>query len=391
MTASRPARAFRGATVLIVAAVAARVPTMQRAFEGALAAARDPQLPVAGRTAFAPIFIAMRSPPPPGRTAVVVAPARPAIADRPKPPLYAPDPIEMVLAVIAGAVEPPVGRAVAPPIEPPVAAPTLVARTWPAEPSDTHPDPGALATAAYARLAKGDRRAAVRFFDAALVGDDARAPGWQRQRDALTRRWSGSAYSIVRSAGDAALTTTPVLGGGQSGGGLTFTPVPLARRPLALTLRGSVAHDDAGRTGFAAVGVQWRPVAAITVAAERLIAIGPAAHGTWTLRAAGGVERTHRRWRATGYGEGGIIGSAPYLAGQARIAAILTDGGVSVAPGAGVWASVEHDRRTVDRFDVGPGVIVQSRAFAVEVDYRVRVAGNAAPGSGPVVTLRAAF
>lgn len=258
---------------------------------------------------------------------------------------------------------------------------------------DAASTPGDLATAAYARLAANDRRGAVALFDAALAGADPRVDEWRRQRDLLERRWSASAYSILRGNGPGTgAAVTPVLGGGQSGAALAFTPHPLATRPIALTLRGSVAHDDAGRSSFVAVGTAWRLLPGVNVAAERLIAVGRSAHDSWTVRVAAGLDRSRGRWRANAYGEGGVVGGAFYGALQGRAGAVLHDGAVELSPGAGAWASVQRDGgRTVDRVDVGPGLAAHAGPLTVALDYRVRVAGNATPGSGPVATLSAAF
>lgn len=436
---SRPARALRGAAVVLTVLLAIRLPVMKAHFDAAVRAgtgrehaARDgAQVAITrhadggGRPAAMPAAMAaaMRAatgaaltPPDAGPRATEsgqrrVARIDLARADAPAAaPRTGPDTTALLTDVLpttpadaptasSGAARPP--RFAAAPIAlpapndpdahtqaPPAASNTGGAHTAPPPAAS---DPGALATAAYARLAAGDRRGAVRLFDAALVATDPRASTWRRQRDALTRRWSGSAYSIVRASGPAGLATEPVLGGGQSGGALAFAPDPLSPRPIALTVRGSAGHDDAGRSAFASVGVEWRPVAGVTLAAERRVAVGPAAHGDWALRLAAGAERTRGRLHVTAYGEGGVVGAATYAALQARIAGLVHDGAVTFEPGVGGWASLQHDHATVDRIDLGPGVVVRAGKLALEVDYRARVAGNAAPGSGPVATLSAAF
>lgn len=374
MTTSRPARALRDAALLLTVVVIYRVPTIERAFVAALAAAADRVGPP--QTAARPTDLIALAPVPTMK-----------IAALPQAPLAAagsPVRNDRAAAVAEVAVAP------SPPFALPPATPLTVSLALAAP--DTAASADAFATAAYARLAAGDRRAAVRLFDAALAGDDPRAPAWRQQRDALTRRWSGSAYSIVRAGGDPALVVTPVLGGGQSGGAIAYTPDPLSARPFAVTARGSIAHDDGGRSAFAAVGVQWHPFAGVTLAGERLIAISPAAPNDWTVRLAGGSDRTFGRWRATAYGEVGVVGRATYGAVQGRAAAVFHVAHVEIDPGAGLWSSVQRDRgATVDRVDVGPGVVARAGPFAAEVDYRVRVAGNAAPGSGPVLTLSTSF
>lgn len=249
---------------------------------------------------------------------------------------------------------------------------------------------GDLAARAYARLGAGDRREAVRLFEAALAIGDPRGAAWTAQRATLVRRWSGSAYSIVRAAGAVDLAGTPLLGGGQSGGTLTYTPDPLARRPFALITRVSTAHDDGGRSALAAVGVIWHSFAGVTIAAERLVPVGPAARGDWTVRVAGGAARNWRGIDGSVYGEAGIVGRSTYAAAQARVGERLLGG--RLIPGIGTWAGIQRNTgQNVDRLDVGPGLTARIHGVTFAIDYRFRVAGNAAPGSGPVLGVSSAF
>jgi len=206
----------------------------------------------------------------------------------------------------------------------------------------------------------------------------------------LRYRWSASAYSIIRASGDAGLAATPVLGGGQSGAAIAWTPDPLSAHPLALTARAETAHDDT-RSAFAAVGVAWHPVRGATIAAERLIPIGSATHGDWAVRVAAGAA-TSGPIGASAYGEAGVVGTTAYAAVQGRTGVDLRVSDVTVSPGGGGWASVQRGHhRTIDRFDLGPGVTFRAGRFSLAAEYRFRIAGNAAPRSGPVVTLSAAF
>ena len=387
--ASRPARAMRDGAALLIVAIAFRTPAIERQFAAALRAATAPTgALVATQTE------AGESPPPaPAALAAIDDRAEAAVRA-----LHGHPASGVRLAMQTMPVARPVETAPLPadgtaPHATPEPVTALTAAPAPAIVASTATgDAGTLATAAYARLAEGDRREAARLFDAALTGDDPRATVWRRQRDALVRRWSGNAYSIVRGGGAVAFGAEPVLGGGQSGGGIAFTPDPLSARPVALTLRGSAAHDDGGRSGFAAVGVQWHPLPGVTVAAERLIPVGPAASGAWTARLAAGGDRRYGPVRLSAYGEGGVIGAATYAAVQGRAAAVAQTHGVEIGPGIGLWSSVQHGRgTTIDRIDAGPGIVARRGVLSAEVDYRWRVAGNAAPGSGPVLTVSAAF
>ena len=239
------------------------------------------------------------------------------------------------------------------------------------------------------RSGTGEARSAGSTRRCRAGGDD-RAGAWQTQRDTLRHRWSASAYSIIRASGDAGLAATPVLGGGQSGAAIAWTPDPLSAHPLALTARAETAHDDT-RSAFAAVGVAWHPVRGATIAAERLIPIGSATHGDWAVRVAAGAA-TSGPIGASAYGEAGVVGTTAYAAVQGRTGVDLRVSDVTVSPGGGGWASVQRGHhRTIDRFDLGPGVTFRAGRFSLAAEYRFRIAGNAAPRSGPVVTLSAAF
>lgn len=378
MIPSRPAQAIRGAALVMTIAIACRLPSIEREFAAAMRSAGDQP----DRLSMVSPAVAPSSP----RMIMSVArntqrvstlrPTRHARRLRPE-----------------DRAEP---RASAAQIPSPTFADSTVVHL--ASEARIRPVPVespafGLATEAYSRLAAGDRRTAVRLFDAALSFDDPRSTSWRRARNALTRRWSAYAYSIVRDGGSPT-AATPILGGGQSGGGIAFTPAPLTTRPLSLTLRGAAAHQDPLRMGFVAVGVQWRPTTGVAIAAERLIGLTARTQNDWTARVAVGSDRRFGSLRETSYAEGGVIGSAGYLAGQTRLGPELHLGRATLMPSGGAWGSVQQGRgrgRIVDRLDLGPGLAAHAGPFAAAIDYRFRIAGNAAPGSGPVVTFSAAF
>jgi hypothetical protein len=257
-----------------------------------------------------------------------------------------------------------------------------------------------LAASAYAQLALGNRRAADALFTAALAaGNDApQASDWARAQRQLRRRWSGDAYALFRDAGLAGPTASPVLGGGQSGASLAYSLDPLARRPVAVFGRIYAAHDANNAidpaSAQAAVGVRWQLRPGISIAAERLIAIGAATSSDWNLRVAAGGERRFGRVSLDGYGEAGARGNGDvYAGGQAHaLVALGSLGLVQFAAGPGVWGSVQSAAAVVGRVDIGAGLSARLPAgVAVTGEWRWRVAGNAAPGSGPAVTVGWAF
>jgi hypothetical protein len=191
---------------------------------------------------------------------------------------------------------------------------------------------------------------------------------------------------------------SPVLGGGQSGASLAYSLDPLARRPLAVFGRIYAAHEAAASldpaTAQAAIGLRWQVAPGVAIAAERLIAIGAATSGDWNLRLAAGAEHRLGAVALDGYGEAGIRGNGDVYAGGATHARlpIARLGSVALAAGPGAWGSVQVAGSTVGRLDLGAGVVARLPAgVSISGDWRWRVAGNAAPGSGPAVTIAMAF
>lgn len=261
-----------------------------------------------------------------------------------------------------------------------------------------------LATAAYADLARGDRRAAAAHFAAALAADPAaeNAALWRRSLRQLNRRWSSETYVIMRAGGTAGLGTTPVLGGGQGGRSFGYTPMPLADRPLYLVFRTIGARTDGLRldgeadSEQAAVGMRWQAARGMTVSVERLFALTEGGRSAWTVRLAGGGTRRFGRLIADAYAEVGIVGMrrADVVAGaQARLFRSVERPGLRFETGVGIWSGIQRAGSIVDRVDAGPTVslVTDSLHLRASLDYRFRLIGNAAPGSGPVLTVSRAF
>jgi hypothetical protein len=450
MTAGRSLRLLLAVGLALAVWLALRLPLLQRDL-AALQAEPATLLPPPGaglpQPAAGLVPVAMRAPPDVAVAAAEVAVAEAALAlaraqlqlaqvraggamaPLPAlamaPPAYAPGAAPQRLAYA-----PPTDRAYAPPyrayaprpslapgwtlplpaVLPPqtAATPPVAAMATPTTaPVSPAPSPGHdLATAAYARLAAGDRRGAVALFDTALASDpvpgDAKLrPAWTAERRRLVRRWSADAYTLFRESGPAGPAASPVLGGGQSGGTLAWTYDPLARRPLALVARYNAASlggriDPA--TGQAAFGVRWQPVTGVSISAERLVSAGVFARDDWALRVAGGAEGKRGRTLWSGYGEAGVLGAGDVFAGgQVRAGVpVLRIGKLSAIAGPGGWASLQHGSGvTSGRFDLGPSLLVRApigrASVELSADWRFQLAGNALPGSGPALTLSTGF
>lgn len=268
----------------------------------------------------------------------------------------------------------------------------------------------ASAEAAYHAMARGDRRAAAQGFASALAADPRHpnASAWRAELSALRKRWRMDAYSLVREGASGLVSDRPLLGGGQSGIRLGYTPDPLAQRPIELFGRLAIAHDGLspkGRSTQAAIGAAWMPLGrgGPAVGAERLIALGREGRDAWAIRVSGGAWHTADAklpLDLSGYAEAGIVGASSRdgFAGAQALALypIAMRKGTRIGIGGGVWGSVQDgETRTASRLELGPGAQLSQQigkgTIELRGEYRFRIAGDAAPGSGPTLTVATRF
>ncbi len=324
-------------------------------------------------------------------------------------------PRETVVRVVSETAPAPLHAWSLPPM---AAAPEAPVAVPPAAKPPVRPGNGAadraheVATSGYAALKAGDRRQAVALLaQAARMAPDAPAAAqWEADVRQLTRRWSIGGYVLSRGGGGSdPLAASPVLGGGQSGAAVGYTFNPLSRSRVSLVGRVTAAAGPSGgldsETTEAALGLRVQPFRHVPVAVdvERRFALGTYSRNAWAARVSGGDTKTvkvaGKRLRLEGYGEAGVIGfeaePAIYAGGQARGGTpIATIGNVALDAGAGLWGATQRDYGvTASRFDLGPSAQFQVKPwpFRAQVDYRIRAAGNALPGSGPVITVAGEF
>jgi len=204
------------------------------------------------------------------------------------------------------------------------------------------------------------------------------------------RRWSASVWGIVRDGG------RTLLPGGQLGG--TQAGIRLLRRldsrgDLSASLRFSTPWQGIGRE--MAVGVDWRPVRRLPVRllVEQRFAVDSGQNAPAVLIVTGiGPKPVAPGLTLTAYAQAGVVGRArvePFADGAARI-------GMAVSPDMdlafGAWGGAQRDAQ---RLDIGPSLglalPVADRRIRLSLDWRQRVAGRAAPGSGPALTLASDF
>jgi hypothetical protein len=214
-------------------------------------------------------------------------------------------------------------------------------------------------------------------------------------------RWSADGWLLARPDGVGPLAPgQPSYGRSQVGAVIRYRLADASpHRPQAY-LRASSALAGA-REQEVAAGLSARPVPRVPLrlAAEARVSrssgvteVRPALYAVTELPPAElplGV-------RGEAYVQAGYVGghfATAFVDGQARaerrIAAI---GDSELRAGAGVWGGAQ---KGAARLDVGPTATVSFRLGdtqgRVAADYRFRVAGDAAPASGPALTLSAGF
>lgn len=292
--------------------------------------------------------------------------------------------------------------------EAPVA--TAPAATSAATPTETRAHQ--MATAGYAALQAGDRRQAASLLKAAaqMAPEAEGASQWLADSRQLTKRWSVAGYVLSRGGGIGdPLAASPVLGGGQAGAAVGYTLNPLSNSRVSVIGRITAAAGQNGgldsETTEGALGLRVQPWRSVPVAldVERRFALGTYSRNAWAARISGGTAQTlkvaGKPLKLEGYGEAGVIGfeaePAFYGGAQARGATPITRfGNVDIDAGAGAWGGAQRDYGvTASRLDLGPSAQFHMKPwpFRAQVDYRFRVAGNALPGSGPVITVAGEF
>lgn len=217
----------------------------------------------------------------------------------------------------------------------------------------------------------------------------------------LLSRASLSAWAIIRpTSSGSMLATNGQLGASQAGS--RFQQPILASKgvpPVALNLRISTPLDQkSGRE--AAVGFSTRPVQSVPaeLIIERRIALDRGGRNAFALIAAGGVDDRPlvRKTMLSGYAQAGMVGLARrdgFIDGALRVEQVaLARDRSQFRLGAGLWGAAQPG---VSRMDVGPIVAVKQGVGSVNLrisaEYRWRVAGQARPASGPVLSIGADF
>ena len=245
---------------------------------------------------------------------------------------------------------------------------------WPG--SSTPPSPAARSPASSSGVGSAT----------ALPSTPARPPRFDRLQ--LT------AWALLRGTGRGTIPTTSLasggtLGGSQAGARLTYR----FNHAWAASLRTSSSVGGV-RGAEVAGGIRWQPIRSIPIAftAERREGLGRfGGRSAFALFAEGGIyhRALFNKVYLDGYIQGGVVGF--------NNRDLFVDGGATLtrpiwrnfSGGIGVWGAAQPG---LYRLDVGPRISMQvRRGIKVHADYRQRLIGNAAPPSGPAITLAADF
>lgn len=266
------------------------------------------------------------------------------------------------------------------------------------------PAPAPPSAPAVLRLARNVPPGRVQFAMLSLIGfgptlavpgQDAAwapyAPGHAAAPAARPLRIDGSAWLLSRSGANGGAGR---LGGSQAGARLRLA-VPGTALAAATTL--SAPLDSAGKE--ARIGVEWQPTRApVRVVADQRVALDDGTRGGPELALVAGINPVPVGGGLTleGYGQGGAIARdriEPYADVALRVTRTGPKlGRAKISLGAGLWAGAQ---REAQRVDIGPTLVtdipVGDRHLRLAVDWRQRVGGGAAPGSGPALTLGTNF
>jgi hypothetical protein len=202
-------------------------------------------------------------------------------------------------------------------------------------------------------------------------------------------RWSLDAWAHLRGGNPPGLAAGGSLGGSQAGARLRYR---LGRPGAGLALTARIAAAARGSGAEAAVGAEWQPSPAVPLrlTLERRQRIGRDGRSAFAVGAHGGVSGlpVAAGFRLDAYGQAGAVGLASrdlYADGGARLTRPVAKG---VHAGVGAWGAAQPG---VARADLGPSLSIRAGPAVLALDWRLRVAGNARPGSGPALTVATGF
>lgn len=289
----------------------------------------------------------------------------------------------------------------------------------PLNPAD-EPLPGPT-TAVPPRIAAGHRLLYLAGLSALPVPGEERAAGLTigshsysggalPQRRAIGSRWSADAWVMWRQGGNgfnlpgrglpAAFPGSGAYGASQAGLVVRYRLATHDTRPATLYVR-ATGGLDRPRGEELSLGLALRPIPRLPLAVMGEVRAAPTRDASKLRPAAAIVTELPTAplplgLRGEVYGQAGWVGGrdhTPFIDGQARIDRQIGGAhGVGLNLGVGAWAGAQAGS---NRIDLGPTLRLDLRAAGINArltaDYRWRIAGHAAPGSGAAITFSAGF
>lgn len=220
---------------------------------------------------------------------------------------------------------------------------------------------------------------------------------WSVGQEGASRRWRLGSWALWRAgSGPARTLTDGRLGGSQVGARFEFDLAADAQSRIASYARINAAMDRPA-SPEAALGLSWQPARRIplTLALERRIALGPGGRNANALFVAGGFgpKPIGPLLSTEAYVQTGVVGfhaKNAFIDGKLSLLTPVPRSGLHAGMAVSGGAQPE-----ISRLDIGPEVQIHlplPRVGArLSLELRERIAGNAAPPSGPAVTLAADF
>lgn len=221
------------------------------------------------------------------------------------------------------------------------------------------------------------------------------------QTPVVRSRWSADGWLLLRGGKSRLVEGAPLAsyGASQVGAVLRYRLAPgSAHRPDAY-LRASSALNRRDREVSA--GIAARPFARVPVVVAAEARLSDQGDGTRARPAAFAYTELPPAelplgLRGEAYAQAGYVGgrfATAFADGQVRVdRAVANLGKLRLRAGGGAWGGAQ---KGASRIDVGPaasiGIDAGPGAARLEVDWRFRIAGKAAPASGPALTLSAGF
>ena len=235
------------------------------------------------------------------------------------------------------------------------------------------------------------------------AGGGALVLGSMRVSPAAERRWSGDGWLLWRRGGSTPHGSLPPPSYGASQGGmvLRYRLAPSSPFKPTLYLRATGAADGSGEAD-SAFGFSARPIEGLPVILAAEARVSRFSGGGTRLRPAVMMvtelapQPMPFAMRAEMYAAAGYVGgyaATAFVDGQLRVdRPIATIGPTEIRAGGGAWGGAQQG---ANRLDVGPTASVKVSSGQIGarlgVDWRFRVVGDAAPSSGPAMTLAAGF